>query len=443
MLDSIGKSLSDSMRKLLRLPLVDENAVKELVRDLQRALLQADVNVELVLQLSSKIQERAIKETLPPGVSRREHVIKVLYEELTRFLGEEPSGTTIQPGRTFVIMMVGIQGSGKTTSAVKVAKFYQKRGLKAGLICADTFRPGAFEQMKQLADKVGISVYGDLEEKNPLKIAEKGLKQFRTEKYDLTIIDTAGRHRNEKDLMEEMRELAQKIHPDDIILAIDGTIGQQAMTQAKAFSEATTVGSILVTKLDGSARGGGALSAVTATGAKIKFIGAGETVEDLEEFIPSTFVGRLLNMGDMRGLIEKVEGAETKVSKEKATAFLEGRFSLKDMYEQMESLRKMGPLKKVLRMLPGSFDIPEDALNTAEQKLDAWRVIIQSMTHKEVQEPATIDSSRARRIARGSGRSEKEVKELISQYANMRKMMKMMKRRQRMMPGRGMFQIRR
>jgi len=427
------------MRKLLRLPLVDEAAVKELVRDLQRALLQADVNVDLVLQLSSKIQKRAIEETLPPGVSRREHVIKVLYEELTKFLGEEPAGTSIQAGKTFVMMLVGIQGSGKTTHAVKIAKFYQKRGLKTGLICADTFRPGAFEQMKQLADRIGVPVYGESEEKTPRKIAEKGLTYFRKEKYDIAIVDTAGRHRNEKDLMEEMRELAEAINPDEIVLIIDGTIGQQAMAQARAFSEATSIGSIIVTKLDGSARGGGALSAVAATGAKIKFIGSGEKVEDLEEFVPSAFVGRLLGMGDIKGLVAKVGEAETKASREKAKVFLEGRFSLKDMFDQMETLRKMGPLKKVLRMVPGSFNIPDDALDTAEQKLDAWRVIIQSMTQEEVQEPTQIDSSRAKRIARGSGRSEKEVKELVSQYSNMKKMMKMMRRRQRMMFRKGMF----
>jgi len=427
------------LRKLLRLPLVDEAAIKELVRDLQRVLLQADVNVDLVLQLSSRIQKRAIDEALPPGVSRREHVIKVLYEELAKFLGEEPSKTSIQKGKVSVIMLVGIQGSGKTTSAVKIAKFYQKRGLKTGLVCADTFRPGAFEQMKQLADRIEVPVYGESAEKTPRKIAENGLEYFRKERFDVVIVDTAGRHRNEKDLMEEMRQLAEAIHPDEIVLAVDGTIGQQAMTQAKAFAEATSLGSILVTKLDGSARGGGALSAVAATGAKIKFIGAGERIDDLEEFVPSVFVGRLLGMGDIKGLVEKVEEAETGVSKEKARVFLEGRFSLKDMFDQMETLRKMGPLKKVFRMLPGSFNIPEDALDTAEQKLDAWRVIIQSMTQEEVQEPTVVDSSRARRIARGSGRSEKEVKELVSQYSNMKKMMKMMRRRQHVMFRKGMF----
>jgi len=426
---------------LLRLPLVDEASVKELVRTLQRTLLQADVNVDLVLQLSSKIQERAIKESLPIGVSRREHVIKVLYEELTKFLGEETPGTLIQLGRTYVMMLVGIQGSGKTTTAVKIARFYQKRGLRTGLVCADTFRPGAFEQIKQLADKVGVPTYGNLGEKTPQRIAKNGVTHFAEERFDIAIIDTAGRHRNEKDLMEEMKGLADTIHPDEIVLTVDGTIGQQAMAQARAFADATNLGSILVTKLDGSARGGGALSAVAATGVKIKFIGIGEKIDDLEEFVPSSFVGRLLGMGDIKGLIEKVREAEVGVSEQKARTFLEGRFSLRDMYDQMQALRKMGPLKKVFRMIPGSFNIPDDAMDTAEQKLDAWRVIIQSMTQQEVQEPKVVDSSRARRIARGSGRSEREVKELINQYTNMRKMIRMMKRRQATMFRKGLFQM--
>lgn len=440
-LENIGKSLNEAIRKLLRRPLVDEAAIKELVRDLQRALLQADVNVDLVLELSSKIQQRAMSESLPPGVSRREHVIKVLYEELTRFLGEEPAKTIIQPGKTFLMMLVGIQGSGKTTSAVKIARFFQKRGFKPGVICADTYRPGAFEQIKQLAESIGIPVYGDPSEKQSWKIAERGLAYLEKEKCNIAIVDTAGRHRNEKDLMEEMRELAEAIHPDEIILIVDGTIGQQAMAQAKAFSDATNIGSILVTKLDGSARGGGALSAVAATKVKIKFIGVGEKVDDLEEFVPSAFVGRLLGMGDIKNLVDKVREAEAGVSGEKARAFLEGRFSLKDMYDQMEALRKMGPLKKVFRMLPGSFNIPDEAMDIAEQKLDAWRVIIQSMTQEEVQEPKLIDSSRARRIARGSGRTEREVKELINQYSNMKRMVKMMRRRQPMMLRKGLFQM--
>lgn len=421
--------MNDAVKKLLRLAVVDEKAVKELVRDLQRALLQSDVNVNLVLQISQAVERRSLEEKLPPGISRREHVIKVLYEELTRFLGEEPSKLTIEPGRSHVIMLVGIQGTGKTTAAVKLSRFYQKRGMRPAIVCADTYRPGAYEQLKQLADKVNVPVYGEPTSKNLLKIVKNGMASFSDQKHDLIVVDTAGRHKDERELMSEMKELAEHIRPDEIVLAIDASIGQAAMSQATAFNEATKIGSIFVTKLDGTAKGGGALSAVAATNAKIKFIGTGEKIDDIEQFIPSNFVGRLLGMGDIKALVEKVREAEVVIPEKKARAFLEGRFTLKDMYDQMVAVRKMGPLKKLMGMVPGGLNLPDDAMETAERKLDSWRVIIQSMTRNEIEDPKLIDSSRARRIARGSGTSDKEVKEMINQYFMMKKMMKSMKRR--------------
>jgi len=332
-------------------------------------------------------------------------------------------------------MLVGIQGTGKTTSSVKLARFFAKRGLRVGLVCADTYRPGAYDQLLQLATKAEIPVYGEPGKKKPEDIAKHGLEHFRKENSDLVIIDTAGRHRNEKDLMDEMKRIASAVKPDEIVLAIDATIGQQAIYQAKAFHEATPIGSVLLTKMDGSAKGGGALSAVVATGSKVKFIGTGERVEDLELFVPTDFAGRLLGMGDLNALLEKVKEAEVKVPEAKVRQFMEGRFSLKDMFDQMENLRKMGPLRKVLQMIPGAGNLPEEQLGVAEEKMAAWRVIIQSMTPKEVDEPRLVDSSRARRIAHGSGRSEREVRELVNQYFSMRKMMKQMKRRGPMMKG--------
>jgi len=428
-LEGLGKSLSDAVKKILRMAVVDEKAVKELVRDLQRALLQSDVNVNLVLQISQAVEKRSLEERLPPGISRRDHVVKVLYEELTRFLGEEPSKLIIEPGKRQVIMLVGIQGTGKTTAAVKLARFYQKRGLRPAIICADTYRPGAYDQLKQLADKVTVPVYGEPNSKDVLKVVRNGMAQFTGQKCDLIIVDTAGRHKDEAELMSEMRDLAKQIQPDEIILAIDASIGQAAMSQAAAFNESTTVGSILVTKLDGTAKGGGALSAVAATHAKIKFVGTGEKIDDIEQFIPSSFVGRILGMGDIKVLVDRVRDAEIVVPQKKAKAFLEGKFTLKDMYDQMVAVRKMGPLKKLVGMMPGGINVPEDAMESAEKRLDAWRVIIQSMTRDEIEDPKLVDSSRARRIARGSGTSDKEVKEMVNQYFMMKKMMKSMKRR--------------
>jgi signal recognition particle subunit SRP54 len=430
-LDRLGSSLYDALRKVFRASVVDEATVKELVRDIQRALLQADVNVQLVLDISKRIEERALEEKVPPGISRREHVIKVVYEELTRFVGDKPVPIKMEPGKKQIVMLVGIQGSGKTTAAAKLARYFQKRGLKPALICADTYRPGAYAQLQQLANRINVPVYGDTKANNPVKVVFEGLKQFSDK--DLIIVDTAGRHKEEQELIKEMKNLEKSIKPDEVMMVIDGTIGQQALVQAKAFHEATPIGAILVTKLDGSARGGGALSAVAATGAPIKFIGTGEKIEDIESFIPSRFVGRLLGMGDLETLLEKVREAEIKVPEKKAKAILSGKFTLTDMYEQFEAFKGMGPFRKILKMLPGmSYDIPEDKLNMAEENLEKWRVIIQSMRPEEKENPKIFNSSRVRRVARGSGMTEKDVKELLKQYVMMRRMLKMLRRRKRL-----------
>jgi signal recognition particle subunit SRP54 len=435
-LDKLGSSLTSAIKKLFRAGVVDEAAVKELVRDIQRALLQADVNVQLVLEISKRIEERALNEKVPPGISRREHVIKVVYEELTRFVGDKPVPLKVEPGKKKILMLVGIQGSGKTTHAAKLSRYFQKRGIKVGLICADTYRPGAFAQLQQLATRINIPLYGEAKTKDPVKVVKEGLKQF-TDK-DLIIVDTAGRHKEEKDLIKEMKDLEKHIKPDEVIMVIDGTIGQQALAQAKTFHEATPIGAIIVTKLDGSSRGGGALSAVAATRAPIKFIGTGEKIEDLEAFIPSRFVGRLLGMGDLETLLEKVHDAEIKVPQKKAKDILSGNFTLTDMYEQFQAVKKMGPFGKVLKMIPGmSADVPEEMLNTAEGRLEKWGIIIQSMTLSEKENPKLLNSSRARRIAHGSGTTEKEVKELLKQYIMMRKMLKMFKRKKKLPFGLG------
>ena len=432
-LDRLGSSLTDAIKKIFKSSVVDEAAVKELVRDIQRALLQADVNVQLVLGINRNIGDRALKEKVPPGISRREHVIKVVYEELTRFVGEKPVPLKIEPGKRYVLMLVGIQGSGKTTHAAKLARYLQKRGLKPAMICADTFRPGAYAQLQQLATRINVPIYGDPHGKDPVKVVSQGLKQFPDK--DIVIVDTSGRHKEEKELIKEMKDLERSIKPNEIMMVIDGTIGQQALAQAKTFHEATPIGSILVTKLDGSARGGGALSAVAATGAPIKFIGTGEKVEDVEQFIPSRFVGRPLGMRDLETLLEKVQEAEIKVPQKKVKQMMSGKFTLTDMYEQFEAVKGMGPFKKVMQMLPGmSGKVSDDMLNVAEDRLEKWRVIIQSMTPEEKENPKMLNYSRARRIARGSGTTEKDVKELLKQYVMMRRMLKMMKRKKGKMP---------
>jgi signal recognition particle subunit SRP54 len=431
-LEKLGVTLQESLKKILRLSVVDEATIKELIKDIQRALLQSDVNVHLVLDLSKRIEDRALHEKLPPGFSRKEHLIKIVYDELTRFLGENPAKLPVEPGKANVLMLIGIQGSGKTTTTVKIARFLKKRGIRSAVVCADTYRPGAYAQLKQLASLAGIPIYGDENIKDPVKLALEGVKKFREDGYEAIIVDTAGRHKDEKSLIEEMKVLAKTIQPDHIMLVVDGTIGQQAMAQAKAFNEATKIGSIIVTKLDGSARGGGALSAVAAVNAPITFIGTGEKIEDIELFDPPRFVGRLLGMGDLKWLIEKAKEAEITVSEKKVKSILSGKLTLEELFEELEKVRKLGSLGKILKMIPGfSLNIPLDdsMLKLTEEKMDGWKAIIQSMTKEERENPKILNASRIRRIARGSGRSEKEVKELIQYFETTKKMLKTLKRR--------------
>ena len=429
-LEKLGSSLYDAIRKVIRAPVVDAELIKELIRDFQRALLQADVNVQLVMELSQVIEKRALDEELPPGISRKEHVVKVVYDALTAFVGEKPVPLEIRPGRQNVLMLIGIQGSGKTTHAAKLARYFQKRGLKPALICADTFRPGAYDQLEQLAESINVDFYGEPDGKDPVKVARNGVKKFRD--YEVVLLDTSGRHKEEKSLMVEMQQIARAVKPQEIILVLDGTIGQQASAQAAAFNEATDVGSIIVSKLDGSARGGGALSGVAATGAPIKFIGTGEKIEDMEQFVPGRFIGRLLGMGDIESLVAKVKEAEVEVSEKDINALLSGKFTLTDMYHQLEAMRKMGPLQKVLQMVPGfSYQLPDADLDMAEERMDRFKYIIDSMTPEERDNPKVINAARTRRIARGSGTEEREVRELIKQYNATRKMLRQLKGRRR------------
>jgi signal recognition particle subunit SRP54 len=434
-LEKLGHSLTEAVRKILRSPVVDEAAVKELVHDFQSALLQSDVNVNLVLDLSKRLEQRTLNEKPPPGITRQEQVVNIIYQELTRFVGERPSRPEIQSGKPNVFMLIGIQGSGKTTSAAKLARYFQKRGLKTGLVCSDTYRLGAYEQLRQLAEKAKIPLQGFPGETDAVKVAVKGVEEFRNEKFDVILLDTAGRHKDEKGLMDEMKQIAAAVHPDEIILVIDGTIGQQAAAQAKAFHEATEFGSILLTKLDGSARGGGALSAVAATQVPIRFIGTGEGIDAIESFIPTQFVGRLLGMGDIQGLIQKYREVENTFEEKKQRDILKGRFTLEDMLDQMDAMKKMGPLKNVINMIPGlGYRLPDAALEQAEGKMKAWKFIIQSMTKDERENPKILNSSRMKRIANGSGTEEKDVKELVKQYETMRHFMRTMGSTRRMNP---------
>ncbi|MHA2072809.1 MAG: signal recognition particle receptor subunit alpha, partial [Candidatus Thorarchaeota archaeon] len=325
-MEGLGKALNSALKKLFGASIIDEELVKELAKDIQRALLVADVDVSLVMAITQRVEEQALDESLPRGISRREHIVKVVWDTLAFYLGEKNVPLTINPGKPNLVMMVGIQGSGKTTTVGKLARYFQKRGIKTGVICADNFRPGAYSQLKQLAEKSNVPFWGDEKEKDAVKLAKKGFGDMKKKGIELILLDTSGRHREETGLIKEMRDISKAVKPQEIVLVVDGTLGQQAGVQAAAFRNATDIGSIIVTKLDGSAKGGGALSAVAATGAPIKFLGTGEGMDAVEPFNPTKFAGRLLGMSDIKGLIEKVREAQIEVDEDATMRFMKGQF---------------------------------------------------------------------------------------------------------------------
>ena len=411
-LEGLGKSLKDAVKKIANASHVDAELVKDVVKDVQRALLQADVNVKLVLAMTKNLERRALTEKPPAGMSSREHVIMIIHEELVNMLGT-PKEIPAKPQR---ILMVGLYGQGKTTTAGKLAKDLHKRGMKVGLVAGDVHRPAAYDQLAQIGQKISVKVYGDPKAKSATTVAKKALKEF--EGYDVIIFDTSGRHSLEKDLIDEIKAVARAVDAENKILVLDAQTGQQAGPQAKAFHEAVDLTGVILTKMDGTAKGGGALSAVAETGAPIAYIGTGEHLDDLEKFDPERFINRLLGMGDIKSLIEAAsEVVDEEKAEEAARRLMSGKFSLKDMYEQMEMLQGMGPFKKLASMLPGMADkLSEQDVEITQERLARFRVIMDSMTDEELENPKIIKSARVKRIARGSGATTKQVRELLKQY---------------------------
>lgn len=419
-LEGLGQSLRNAIKRIANASHVDQKLVKEVVKDIQRALLQSDVNVKLVLQMTKELEDRALTEKPPAGMSSREHVIRIVYEELVKMVGK-PKEIPAKPQR---ILMVGLYGQGKTTTAGKLAKDLHKRGMKVGLVAADVHRPAAYDQLQQIGKKINVPVFGDPKEKSAVKIAKRAMKEF--EGYDVLIFDTSGRHSLEADLIDEIKEVAKAVDAESKLLVLDAQTGQQAGPQAKAFHDAVGLTGVILTKLDGTAKGGGALSAVAETGAPISYIGVGEHLEDLERFDPDRFISRLLGMGDIKSLLEAAsEVVDEEKAEEVTRKMMSGKFTLKDMYEQMEMLQGMGPLKKLAAMLPGLGDkLQEQDMEATQERLARFRVIMDSMTNEELENPKVLKSSRVTRIARGSGTTTKQVRELLRQYEMSRKAIK-------------------
>ncbi len=429
-------NLKDAVRKFFSSSDYDK-AVNDFIKELQIILIKSDVNVKLVKQLTDRIKERLSNEKPPTAIERREWFISVVYDELSKLFGVDKNPDVMPKKLPYVIMLVGVQGSGKTTTAGKLALFYKKKGYKVGLVADDVYRPAAYEQLVQIGQQIGVPVYGEPGNKDAISIAKNGVEKFLKEKYDIVIIDTAGRHGygEETKLLEEMKNVYNAVNPDEVILVIDASIGQKAYDLASRFHQASPIGSIIITKMDGTAKGGGALSAVAATGATIKFIGTGEKIDELEVFNPRRFVSRILGMGDIETIIEKIKSLEEYEELEKKMEDVitgKAKLTLRDIYKQLNAMKKMGPLSKILQMIPGFGtlpQIPEEQLKLGEEKIKKFMVIMNSMTYKELDNPSIIDKSRIRRIAKGSGTTPEEVKELLKQYQITNNMVKMIRRK--------------
>lgn len=427
-LDKLAEGLKSTLSKIAKSMFVDEKLVNELVKDIQRSLLQSDVNVKLVFELTQRIKERILKEQTPGALTKKEHLVNIVYEELTKFLGGEKSEINFSEKGLSTIMLIGLFGSGKTTTCGKLAKYFTKRGKKVALLGLDVHRPAAMDQLLQVGKNINATVFVKKGEKDPVKIYQHFEPEFK--KYDILIIDTAGRDALSSDLLLELRKVHDIAKPTEALLVISADIGQAAQTQAKAFHEAGAITGVIITKMDGTAKGGGALSACAVTGAPIKFIGVGEKADDFESFNPKGFVGRLLGMGDIEALLEKAkEAISEEEAKDIEQKLLKGEFTLIDLYNQMDAMSKMGPLGKVLEMIPGlgQLSIPKEALLVQEGKLKKWKYAMNSMTKKELEDPEIIDAQRIERIAKGSGVSINDIRDMMKQYKQAKKMVKMMK----------------
>lgn len=430
-LDKLGSSLRDTLKKITNAMFVDETLINELVKDVQRALLQADVQVQLVFEIAKSLKERLKNEKTPPGISQKDHLVSILYDELAKLLGGE--GRRIEPAaiklnKPYKLMLVGLFGTGKTTTCGKLAKYYSKRGFKVAMISTDTWRPAAFEQLKQVGAQINVPVFGNPKQKDPTKVFKEFESQFN--QYDLIIIDTAGRDAVNEELITEIDAIYKTVQPHETILTLNADIGQAATKLAQTFHNSCHVGGVIISKLDGTAKGGGALSACKITGAPVMFIGVGEKVDDLEEFKPKNFVGQLLGMGDIEKLLEKAtEALDAEATKDLSKRLIKGEFTLVDLYEQMEAMRKMGPLSKVMELIPGfsSVQMPKEALAVQEEKVKIWKYIMDSCTKEELADPSIMSITRINRVAVGSGRNEQEVRELLKHYKQSKKLVKVFK----------------
>ncbi|MCU0642004.1 MAG: signal recognition particle receptor subunit alpha [archaeon] len=423
MLEKLSSVLKKTTDKIANAIFLDKNMVDSIVKDLQRALIEADVNVSLVLELTKKIKQAALDERIK-GIEKKEHIIKLLHDELIKILGKKKE---IVLGKRNVFMMVGLYGSGKTTTISKLAAYYAKRGNKVCAIGLDVHRPAAPEQLKQLCDKIGIACFIDQNEKDPKKIWKKFEKDMK--EYALVLVDTSGRDALEKDLIKEIKDLAKLANPTETLLVMPADIGQAARKQAEGFKSAVNITGVIVTRMDSTAKGGGALTACAEVQAPVIFIGTGEKPADMEPFNPESFLSRLLGMGDLQALMEKVHSVMSQEEIEKTQQKLrEGKFTMYEFEQQIEAMGEMGSMDKILSMIPGlgKAKIPEGALESQQGKVKNWKAAIKSMTKEEKENPEVLEkqTSRIQRIAKGAGVTTTDIRTLIKQYRMIKEMIK-------------------
>jgi signal recognition particle subunit SRP54 len=418
MLDKLSSALKKGFDKIANAIFLDKKTIELVVKDLQRALIQADVNVYLVKEIGDRIKKEAENEKIK-GIERKEHLTKILHDEILNLLGKEKHELKLEKGKSNKIMLLGLYGCGKTTSSHKLAAYYSKRGLKVAMLGLDVHRPAASEQLEQLGKQIKIPVFVDKNEKNPVKIYNKFKKELKN--FDLTIIDTAGRHSLDKELISEIKSLEKEIKPDHVFLVIQADIGQAAKNQASEFQKACKVNGVIITRMDSTAKAGGALTACNETKAPVFFIGTGEKTNDFETFAPKSFISRLLGLGDIEGLLEKVQSAIDEKSQNKIKNRLEkGEFNLRDFQEQLKQMGNFGSFDKIMEMIPGlgKAKIPENLLGVQENKLKKWQFAIDSMTKDEIDNPEILEkqTSRLGRIAKGSGTTTTDIRQMIKQY---------------------------
>lgn len=425
MFENLSEKLERSLKNLKGEGKITEINISETLKEVRRALLDADVSYKVAKEFCDNVKKKAIGSNVLTAVKPQQMMVKIVHDELTEFMGSESSSINLK-GSPAVVLVAGLNGSGKTTFSGKLALYLKKKGSKVLLAACDTFRPAAIEQLKTLAEGIGINVFSIEGEKDPVKVANAAIAAARVEGYNVVIVDTAGRLTVDEELMQEIRTMHQAVKPSETLFVVDAMTGQDAVLSAKAFNEAIDYDGVVLTKMDGDTRGGAALSVKAVSGKPIKFVSTGEKMEALDVFYPSRVADRILGMGDVVSLVEKAqEQYDEKQAREMKKKIAKGRFNFNDFYEQIQQVRKMGDIKDLAGMIPGMDRAIKDVDIDNDKAFKGTEAIIKSMTPFEREHPECLNGSRRRRIAMGSGTTIADVNKLIKQFENSQKMMKM------------------